>query len=329
MSLAAESFEGLTVTTNSPAASVDGFLRPGFVSDFDFASGVRLVVPSPNNADDGAFVGDFTISADATWGFIGNGQVTSIDVPDGTAYIGRNVESGGTLGFSFNTDVRTVGAFVDASDTSGISMAAYDAGGKLISGANIRSVPAADWDSNFIQVTSQVPIAKVVFTGDFLVLDKLIFDTDSFGVTGSRFNDKIDGTHSVNGAHATEAVDLILGKGGDDKIQALGGNDTVDGGKANDKLFGGDGNDTLIGGKGDDKLTGDAGQDSFLFRDLKSVDKLKDFNPVDDTVLLDHAKFTALPLGVVSPSQFHIGSHAADPDDRIVYDSNSGKLSLR
>ena len=56
------------------------------------------------------------------------GCLTSIDVPHGSAYIGRNVETGGTLGFSFNTDVHSVAAFVDAADTSGISMAAYDAG---------------------------------------------------------------------------------------------------------------------------------------------------------------------------------------------------------
>ena len=75
MSIGIESFELLTDTTNSPAASVAGFLQPGFVSTFEFASGARLVVPGPNNAADGAFVGDFKISADATWGLNGNGGV--------------------------------------------------------------------------------------------------------------------------------------------------------------------------------------------------------------------------------------------------------------
>ena len=100
----------------------------------------------------------------------------------------------------------------------------------------------------------------------------------------------------------------------------------VDGGNGDDKLYGGDGNDTLIDGKGGDKLHGGPGQDSFLFRDLESVDGLKDFTPVDDTILLDHSKFSRIPLGVLSASQLTFGGAAADADDRIMYNSANGKL---
>jgi hypothetical protein len=56
------------------------------------------------------------------------------------------------------------------------------------------------------------------------------------------------------------------------------------------------------------KLWGDAGQDSFLFRKVTTQDILKDFNPVDDTILLSQSAFSVLPLGELSLAAFHIGA---------------------
>ncbi|MEM7695399.1 MAG: hypothetical protein AAF318_13180 [Pseudomonadota bacterium] len=77
--------------------------------------------------------------------------------------------------------------------------------------------------------------------------------------------------------------DVVLGRGGHDKIFGLKGDDFIDGGSrndtikggrgddelkgsgGNDKLEGGDGHDTLSGGAGSDTMTGGGGYDAFVF----------------------------------------------------------------
>ena len=72
---------------------------------------------------------------------------------------------------------------------------------------------------------------------------------------GSRGNDTLNGTASV---------DLIYGFLGNDTIDGKAGNDKLVGGGGNDKIYGGTGNDWLYGGQGADKLYGGAGND-FIF----------------------------------------------------------------
>jgi Ca2+-binding RTX toxin-like protein len=278
-----------------------------------------LTAPIPNNAGQ-VLIGDFSQKPGATWGLGTNGDIEDAsDVPDGSAYLGRNEPVGGMTTFGFNEDVYTIGAYVDGNqDTSHNRIAAYDQNGKLISGASIKSVLVEDWDTNYIQVMSKKPIAKVVFTGDYQVIDEVTFDTSKPDIIkGRKEGGKVNGTNSD---------DLIIGKKGNEKIKAKEGDDTIDGKGGNDKIHGDDGNDTLTDGKGTNKLWGDAGQDSFLFKKIETQDILKDFNPVDDTILLSQTAFSALPLGELSAAAFHIGAAAADADDRIVYDSSTGDL---
>ncbi|HEV8678127.1 MAG TPA: calcium-binding protein, partial [Stellaceae bacterium] len=110
-------------------------------------------------------------------------------------------------------------------------------------------------------------------------------------------------------------------------IIGLGGADTLHGGGGNDKLEGRYGNDSLYGG---------AGQDKFLFdttlNATHNVDHVFDFSSVDDTILLSDAIFVFADgtgsggLGTLVAGEFHIGSAAADADDRIIYDSATGTL---
>jgi Ca2+-binding RTX toxin-like protein len=72
---------------------------------------------------------------------------------------------------------------------------------------------------------------------------------------GSRGNDTLNGTASV---------DHIYGFLGNDTIDGKAGNDQLVGGGGNDKIYGGTGNDWLYGGQGADKLYGGAGND-FIF----------------------------------------------------------------
>ncbi|WP_161992639.1 matrixin family metalloprotease [Aureimonas leprariae] len=116
------------------------------------------------------------------------------------------------------------------------------------------------------------------------------------------------------------------------------GNDlanTIVGNAGNNKLSGLGGDDRLFGGAGNDKLTGGLGDDAFVFDTSPgkgNVDKIADFHNVsgdNDLLQLDHAVFTALTTtGVLAEDAFaaNAGGHAMQADDRIVYDTASGKL---
>jgi Ca2+-binding RTX toxin-like protein len=107
------------------------------------------------------------------------------------------------------------------------------------------------------------------------------------------------------------------------------GDDIVTGGDFNDTLHGGAGNDTLNGGLGDDSLFGDAGKDKFLFdTDLGfNVDRIFDFDTVDDKILLSGGIFTeAGAPGTLASSKFFVGTTAHDSSDRIIYNSGTGAL---
>lgn len=330
-----ESFENVAETPNAPAAIFDdygdiGFLQPGYLGAYRFASGVRLLEPVPNiGSDDGeVLIGDFDRPTGPTWGLGDNGSVkTAGDVPDGSAYIGRNIEKNGTLAFGFDRPAFTVSAAVTAvtGELSGhVGVAAYDANGQLITGARISSVEVGGWGANVISVTSKVPIAKVVFTGDYLILDALTFDTARPSIAkGSNRADEL----SKKSDGITRSADVVLARDGNDKVFAKGGGDTIYGDGGRDKLHGGKGSDTIHGGTGKDKLWGDQGQDSFLFREIDAVDVLKDFKPGQDSILLDVTVFSALSRGTLLPNQFNDGSAPLDGDSRILFDKTTGVVS--
>jgi Ca2+-binding RTX toxin-like protein len=105
----------------------------------------------------------------------------------------------------------------------------------------------------------------------------------------------------------------------------------LSGGAGADILSGHGGADTLSGGAGIDSLAGGTGADKFLFDSglsaTANVDQIVDFSVVDDTVVLDQSVFTSLTAtGALATSAFYAGTAAHDADDRIVYDSATGKL---
>ena len=63
-------------------------------------------------------------------------------------------------------------------------------------------------------------------------------------------------------ATGTEAMNVLLGKGGADTLRGLGGPDLLLGGDGTDRLEGGLGDDLLYGGNGNDMLDGGAGADT-------------------------------------------------------------------
>ena len=105
------------------------------------------------------------------------------------------------------------------------------------------------------------------------------------------------------------------------------GRDILKGNTDNDTLNGDAGNDVLIGGAGDDILTGGTGKDVFRFLAKVGIDTLTDFSVTDDTIQLKASAFIKhAPTGVLNADNFKIGA-AADANDFIIYNSDTGALS--
>ncbi|WP_210490718.1 calcium-binding protein [Microvirga antarctica] len=156
----------------------------------------------------------------------------------------------------------------------------------------------------------------------------------------------VSGNDAANTLTGNGSANALWGFGGNDTLIGLGGNDSLNGGNDNDLLRGGDGNDalngdagndTLYGGTGIDILNGGTGKDIFVFdsklNNKTNLDKVVDFKPVDDTIYLENAIFTALgKKGSLSKpakldaAKFYVGAKAHDGDDRVIYNKKTGFL---
>jgi Ca2+-binding RTX toxin-like protein len=97
-------------------------------------------------------------------------------------------------------------------------------------------------------------------------------------VVGGKDNDRIDGGYGA---------DLVYGNLGDDTVDGGNGSDTVRGGQGADVLQGGLGDDYLSGDRGDDTVSGGFGHDTFHGSQDAGIDRVLDFNALDDVVRLD------------------------------------------
>ncbi len=96
-------------------------------------------------------------------------------------------------------------------------------------------------------------------------------------------------------------------------------------------IVGNTGANVLAGGLGNDTLTGDGGADSFVFDTALgagNVDRIMDFNAVDDTIQLDDAIFTGLAVGALAATAFaqNTSGNADDANNRIIYETDTGNL---
>jgi Ca2+-binding RTX toxin-like protein len=129
---------------------------------------------------------------------------------------------------------------------------------------------------------------------------------------------------------------VVNGGRGGDVLQGGAGDDRLKGNAGNDKVFGNGGDDYLYGGIGKDVLTGGAGQDSFVFNTKaakSNIDRVTDFNVVDDSIYLENAIFKGLgnkgsinkPVQI-KKAEFALGSKAADGSDHVIYNKKTGAL---
>jgi Ca2+-binding RTX toxin-like protein len=92
----------------------------------------------------------------------------------------------------------------------------------------------------------------------------------------------------------------------------------------------GNAGDNVIDGRfGNDTLTGLGGHDSFDFTTgldpVNNVPAVTDFTVGNDKIGLSHVVFATL-AGQLQAAQFHIGSAADSPDERIIYNAGTGAL---
>ena len=133
--------------------------------------------------------------------------------------------------------------------------------------------------------------------------------------------------------HGTIKGGIVSTRGGHDKVVNDGtikgyvylgpGDDLYKnaGGKAG-LVFGGDGNDTLIAGPHADKFVFDTPPNA-----ATNVDTVKHFDPGTDEFFLVHGIFTMLTgPGTLKGKEFHVGKHAGDANDYIIYNKHTGAL---
>lgn len=81
-------------------------------------------------------------------------------------------------------------------------------------------------------------------------------------LTGSAFDDQLEGTTGNNVIDGGAGNDIINGENGNDTLNGDAGNDTISSGNGNDTMNGGDGDDLLLGDNGINVYNGDAGDDT-------------------------------------------------------------------
>lgn len=157
-------------------------------------------------------------------------------------------------------------------------------------------------------------------------------DTDGdnvYEVVVSASDGILDDIQALSVTVANVAGQVIDGTQKKDNLIGGDEEDDISGFKKKDKLKGEGGNDNLDGGRHKDVLTGGLGDDNFIFASKlkkKWADKITDFTPGSDHIVLHSAIFKKLAPGDLDPDAFARGRHADEADDRIVHHYKSGKV---
>ncbi|MBN9023689.1 MAG: hypothetical protein J0H08_16700, partial [Rhizobiales bacterium] len=120
--------------------------------------------------------------------------------------------------------------------------------------------------------------------------------------------------------------DLVHGAGGNDTVLGRGGADTLYGDAGDDKVKGGKGDDVIDGNGGYDVLTGGKGADQFVLSSLNAADKIKDFKPGTDQIVLAAKAFDIFGDSF-DKDEFRLAS-GRPQGPAIVYNEATGALLL-
>lgn len=186
---------------------------------------------------------------------------------------------------------------------------------------------------------------------------------------GNSSNNTLQGNHLANVIDGKKGMDTMIGGDGNDTYMvdsskdivkevasdSIAGNDSVKstasfllpenvenlyligtsaingtGNALKNTILGNAYNNVINGGLDKDTLTGGLGKDTFVFdTPLKSIDKITDFKPIDDSIRLENAIFTKLKITadhVLDKANFVKSTSAIDGNDFVIYNSKTGAL---
>lgn len=145
----------------------------------------------------------------------------------------------------------------------------------------------------------------------------LAAQVEGMPIWGGQTDDTVAGLAFDDVVHGAGGNDIVLGRRGDDTLYGDGGDDKVKGGRGDDILEGNGGRDVLVGGKG---------ADQFVLRNLNAADKIRDFKPGKDTIVLANKAFDIFGDSL-NRKEFRLaGEPAKGP--AIVYNEQTGALLL-
>lgn len=143
---------------------------------------------------------------------------------------------------------------------------------------------------------------------------------------GNTLNNLILGNALTNLLFGNGGNDTLVGNDGNDYLNGGAGKDVLNGGAGKDVLVGLAGNDFFRGGPGQDTIDTGAGNDRILFNTQPDGDRIIDFAPGSDKILLNNAIYHGMPDGPLAAGNFVLGDTAQDADDHILYDGTTGRL---
>ncbi|RVP26363.1 calcium-binding protein [Sinorhizobium meliloti] len=282
---------------------------------------------------------DSMVGSSADEAFTGFGGRDTIDGGAGidTIRYDRDAQQGATKGISINLTMRAATDSFGSQDTlSNIeNVRATNFKDMLVgsSGANLlRAFAGADTlnggrGADTMRGGLGDDLYYVDNSGD--IVDEKSDSGAGLDTVRSYISFSLTNTSAVVGA--VERLALI----GNDAINGTGNalNNKLTGNNAANTIDGADGNDFIDGGLGNDTLIGSAGLDTFVFsaalNAASNVDTISDFVVADDVMRIDNAVFTGVVgTGALTAGQFASNTTglAADADDRIIYESDTGKL---
>ncbi len=120
-------------------------------------------------------------------------------------------------------------------------------------------------------------------------------------VTGSTRAEYIHLGTGRDRALGGDNADSLLGGLGNDTLFGQDGCDWLHGGRDADSIFGGNGHDRILGGQGNDLLHGGTGADRFIFSAAAGHDRITDFEPHHDWLVLHNMAFGDLTFRQQGP----------------------------
>ena len=166
-------------------------------------------------------------------------------------------------------------------------------------------------DPGSVSIRDSSTVYVVQETGTYYILEGSWSPT----APGSGWSEEIPegSTYTLNVSVDFPPAPSEPGEAGDDFLRAGAGNDLLDGGLGADVMIGGTGNDSF-------RFTTALGDGN--------IDEIRDFNVLDDLILLDSLIFDTLEAGALAFSAFfsNASGMALDAADRIIYDSDDGGL---